>query len=163
MYGYNYAYGGYNNPYYSNPVPDNLQQLRNNNQMQQPMVQQPQQIQQPQPQTNNGLIWVQGEAGAKSYLVAPNTTIMLMDSEASKFYLKSADASGMPLPLRTFEYAETTPNGNNTAVNTSKNDLNIDLGKYVTRDELNEILANLTATGDTKKTTKKAEKENDNG
>ena len=34
--------------------------------------------------------------------------------------------------------------------------LNIDLGKYVTRDELNEILANLTATGETKKTTKKA-------
>lgn len=163
MYGYNYAYGGYNNPYYSNPVPDNLQQLRNNNQMQQPMVQQPQQIQQPQPQTNNGLIWVQGEAGAKSYLVAPNTTIMLMDSEASKFYLKSADASGMPLPLRTFEYAEITQNGNETAVNTSKPELNIDLEKYVTRDELNEILANLAATGDTKKTTKKAEKENNNG
>ena len=163
MYGYNYAYSSYNNPYYSNPVPDNLQQLRNNNQMQQPMVQQPQQIQQPQPQTNNGLIWVQGEAGAKSYLVAPNATVMLMDSEGERFYLKSADASGMPLPLRTFEYAETTPNGNNTAVNAPKNDLNIDLGKYVTRDELNEILANLTATSDTKKTVKKVEKENDNG
>ena len=162
MYGYNYAYGGYNNPYYSNPVPDNLQQLRNN-QMQQPMVQQPQQIQQPQPQTNNGLIWVQGEAGAKSYLVAPNTTIMLMDSEQNRFFLKSADASGMPLPLRTFEYAEITQNGNETAVNTQKSDLNIDLGKYVTRDELNEILANLTATSDTKKTAKKVEKENDNG
>ena len=159
MYGYNYAYGGYNNPYYSNPVPDNLQQLRNNNQMQQPMVQQPQ----PQPQTNNGLIWVQGEAGAKSYLVAPNTTIMLMDSEQNRFFLKSADASGMPLPLRTFEYAEITQNGNETAVNASKTDLNIDLGKYVTRDELNEILANMTATSDTKKTAKKAEKENDNG
>ena len=159
MYGYNYAYGGYNNPYYSNPVPDNLQQLRNNNQMQQPMVQQPQ----PQPQTNNGLIWVQGEAGAKSYLVAPNTTIMLMDSEQNRFFLKSADASGMPLPLRTFEFAEITQNGNETAVNASKTDLNIDLGKYVTRDELNEILANMTATSDTKKTAKKAEKENDNG
>lgn len=159
MYGYNYAYGGYNNPYYSNPVPDNLQQLRNNNQMQQPMVQQPQ----PQPQTNNGLIWVQGEAGAKSYLVAPNTTIMLMDSEQNRFFLKSADASGMPLPLRTFEYAEITQNGNNTAVNPPKTDFNIDLGKYVTRDELKEILANLTATGDIKKATKKAEKENDNG
>lgn len=59
----------------------------------------PQQIQQPQPQQpqqNNGIIWVQGEAGAKSYLVAPNTTVQLWDSESQVIYLKSADASGMP-------------------------------------------------------------------
>lgn len=43
-----------------------------------------------------GIIWVQGEAGAKSYLVAPNTTVQLWDSEAQVIYLKSADASGMP-------------------------------------------------------------------
>lgn len=53
-------------------------------------------VQQPQ---QNGLIWVQGEAGAKSYLVAPNSTVLLMDSENQRFYLKSSDASGMPLPL----------------------------------------------------------------
>ena len=55
---------------------------------------QSQQVQQPQQQT--GVIWVQGEAGAKSYLVAPNTTVQLWDSEAQVIYLKSADASGMP-------------------------------------------------------------------
>lgn len=43
-----------------------------------------------------GIIWVQGEAGAKSYLVAPNNTVQLWDSEAQVIYLKSADASGMP-------------------------------------------------------------------
>ena len=50
-------------------------------------------------QQNNGgssIIWVQGEAGAKSYLVAPNTTVQLWDSENQTIYLKSADASGMP-------------------------------------------------------------------
>ena len=47
-------------------------------------------------QQNNGIIWVQGEAGAKSYLVAPNTTVQLWDSESQTIYLKSADASGMP-------------------------------------------------------------------
>lgn len=47
-------------------------------------------------QPNNGIIWVQGEAGAKSYLVAPNNTVPLWDSEAQTIYLKSADASGMP-------------------------------------------------------------------
>ena len=134
MYGYNYAYGGYNNPYYSNPVPDNLQQLRNNNQMQQPMVQQP------QPQTNNGLIWVQGEAGAKSYLVAPNTTIMLMDSEASKFYLKSADSSGMPLPLRIFDYKErqSAPTSDFKAPTSDFSELD---GKYITREEFEQRMA----------------------
>ena len=49
-----------------------------------------------QAQNNGGIIWVQGEAGAKSYLVAPNNTVQLWDSEAQVIYLKSADASGMP-------------------------------------------------------------------
>lgn len=47
-------------------------------------------------QPTQNLIWVQGEAGAKSYMVAPNQTITLWDSEAQVIYLKSADASGMP-------------------------------------------------------------------
>lgn len=33
-------------------------------------------------QQGGGIIWVQGEAGAKSYMVAPNTTVQLWDSEA---------------------------------------------------------------------------------
>ena len=59
---------------------------------QQPM---PQQMQQPQ-QSTSGLIWVQGEGAAKSYLVAPNTTVALFDNESQTIYIKSADASGMP-------------------------------------------------------------------
>lgn len=47
-------------------------------------------------QQASSLIWVQGEAGAKSYMVAPNTTVQLWDSENQVIYLKSADASGMP-------------------------------------------------------------------
>ena len=56
-----------------------------------------QQFQPQQPQQNSGgLIWVQGEAAAKSYLIAPNTSIALWDSESSVIYIKSADSSGMP-------------------------------------------------------------------
>ena len=66
----------------------------------QPMMQQPQVPQtatQPIPQpVSNSIIWVQGEAGAKSHLVAPNTTVPLWDSEAQRIFLKSADAAGMP-------------------------------------------------------------------
>ena len=61
------------------------------------------QAQMPAPQQNSGIIWVQGEAGAKSYLIAPNTTVQLWDSERQTIYLKSADASGMP-SIKTFDY-----------------------------------------------------------
>ena len=55
------------------------------------------QYQQPAQNTQqNGIIWVQGEAAAKSYLVAPGSTVQLWDSEEKVIYLKSADASGMP-------------------------------------------------------------------
>jgi hypothetical protein len=60
---------------------------------------------QPQRQDPNGLTWVQGEAGAKGWFVAPGATVLLMDSEAMRFYLKSADLNGVPA-LRTFEYTE---------------------------------------------------------
>ena len=50
--------------------------------------------------------WVQGEAGAKSISVPAGQKILLMDSESNVFYIKSSDSSGMPLPLRTFEYKE---------------------------------------------------------
>ena len=66
----------------------------------QPMAYQPPMynpIQTPQPQAqSNGITWVSGEAGAKAYLVAPNTTVQLWDSEAQVIYLKSADGSGLP-------------------------------------------------------------------
>ena len=63
----------------------------------QPMIQAPQ-YQAPQQQQNQqgGLIWVQGEAAAKSYMVAPGNTVQLWDSEEKIIYLKSADPSGMP-------------------------------------------------------------------
>jgi len=61
-----------------------------------PMYYTPQYQQPSQQQQGNSIIWVQGEAGAKSYLVAPNSTVQLWDSEAQVIYLKSADASGMP-------------------------------------------------------------------
>lgn len=56
----------------------------------------------PQPQ---GLNWVQGENAARAWLVAPNNTVILMDSDAPRFYIKSADASGMP-SMRAYEYKE---------------------------------------------------------
>jgi hypothetical protein len=61
----------------------------------QPMFQ-AQQYQAPQQSQQGGLIWVQGESAAKSYMVAPGNTVQLWDSEEKIIYLKSADPSGMP-------------------------------------------------------------------
>ena len=42
------------------------------------------------------ITWVQGEAGAKAYMVAPNNTIALWDSESQVIYIKETDMTGRP-------------------------------------------------------------------
>lgn len=59
-----------------------------------------------QQQQASPIIWVQGESGAKSYLVAPGQSVLLMDSESQRFFIKSSDSAGIPLPLRVFNYTE---------------------------------------------------------
>lgn len=53
--------------------------------------------------TSSQLTWVQGEGAAKSYLVAPGSTVALFDNESQTIYIKSADASGMP-SMRILDY-----------------------------------------------------------
>lgn len=84
-----------------------------------------------QPQTNqqSGLIWVQGEAGAKSFLVAPNTTVQLWDSDENVIYIKTADSSGMP-SMKILDYTIREPNTSSR----QKNDI-----EYVTKTEFQEM------------------------
>lgn len=86
------------------PYQDQLSQLRNANPMQNQMPMQGFQMPMNRPDPT-GLNWVQGEAGAKSWFVNPGATVLLMDSEGMRFYLKSADMNGVPA-MRTFEYTE---------------------------------------------------------
>lgn len=41
--------------------------------------------------SSNGINWVSGESGAKSWIVGRGESVLLMDSESQCFYLKSAD------------------------------------------------------------------------
>ena len=87
--------------------------------------------------SSNGINWVSGESGAKSWIVGRGESVLLMDSENQCFYLKSADASGMPLPLRTFDYTERTnnaPQGSQTAFNQSNDN-------FITRTEFDDLKA----------------------
>lgn len=109
----------------------------------QPMYYQPQYQQQAPQQTNNGIIWVQGEAGAKSYLVAPNTTVQLWDSEKQTIYLKSADASGMP-SMRVLDYTIRDQIAQNSPVSVSAAPT-VDLSGYVTKTEFEALRAKIDA------------------
>lgn len=89
---------------------------------------------QPQPQ-QQGIIWVQGEAAAKAYPVAAGSNVLLMDSEGECFYIKSTDASGMPLPLRVFEYKEVV----RTEPQTTGYSADFNPDEYVKREEIEDL------------------------
>lgn len=80
----------------------------------------PQSVQAPQQAQSNGILWVQGESAAKSYPVAAGQSVQLMDTEDSLFYIKTVDQSGMPQPLRVFEYKERTQTAHSSPVSSSK-------------------------------------------
>lgn len=121
--GYNPGMNPYQNPYmYSYQQP----------------VQQPQQ---PTQQSNNSITWVQGEAGAKSYLVAPNTTVQLWDSEEQVIYLKSADASGMP-SMKVLDY--TIRSGGSPAAPAVAQQPGNDMSQYVTKAELEALYGQIS-------------------
>jgi len=137
----NYFPVTYQNPYYQNyqqPMSPQVQQPQMQQVQQQPIQASSQPFQATQ-SNGQGVNWVQGEAGAKSWLIAPNTTVLLMDSEADVFYLKSADASGVPLPLRIFDYTERPSDARKSTVDVSK-DKSIE---YATKDDLNALKASI--------------------
>ena len=87
---------------------------------------------------------------------------MLMDSEGERFYLKSADASGMPLPLRIFDYkARTTATqqafGGSVAAQTVNHD------NFVTREEFERRMASIAQQTKEKKTKNKLTEYAENG
>ena len=89
-----YFPAGYQPMYYPT---QNQQQFQNQPQVQAPPI-------------NNSIIWVQGEAAAKSYPIAPNSSVPLWDSEANVIYIKSADMSGMPsIKILDYTMRDTAP------------------------------------------------------
>lgn len=150
-YGMNGYPAGYFNP--TGAVPDALNQYK---MPYQPQMPQQMQAQAQPSQNNSGMIWVQGEAGAKSYLVAPGNTVLLMDSENCTFYLKTSDANGMP-SMKTFDYSE-RPQPQAKPLQPTQN--TFDMGNYVTHKELEEKLAQISASVTQKNISEKKGKEN---
>ena len=125
---------------YNNGFPMSYQQIYPSynyvpqQQLNQPVVQQV-----TQPVNDTGILWVQGEAGAKSWAVAPGKSVMLMDSESNTFYIKSSDNSGMPMPLRIFDYTERTQQSTQP-VNVIQHE-QIDTSQFITKEEFEKRLS----------------------
>lgn len=89
-----------------------------------------------QQQIQNGIIWVQGEAAAKSYPVAPNSSVALWDSEANVIYIKSADGSGMP-SMKIVDYTMRDTNARRAEMSPQSD--------FVTKDDLLPIRKDIDA------------------
>ena len=90
----------YQNPYYPQPMPDNLMQMRQQQMMQSAPPPVPQ-----NPVATGGVQWVSSEQEARGYLIAPNSAVALWDSTAPTVYLKQSDASGKPT-LKIYDLVE---------------------------------------------------------
>lgn len=108
-----------------------------------------------QPVNNSSnMVWVQGESGAKAYPIAPGTSQVLFDSEARIFYIKSADQSGMPQPLRIFNYSE---------CNEADIKHEIDTSMFITRDEFEDAIDSITRSLKKQNNNNNNERKNNNG
>jgi hypothetical protein len=98
MYNYNNnpyynTYGGYTQHYTPTPQYNNYQT---------------QQQTQPQ-QTYIPLTFVNGEVGAKAFIMQPNSTIYMQDSDSDKLFIKKSDAQGKST-MRKFKLVELDDN-----------------------------------------------------
>ena len=90
----------------------------------------------------NGIIWVSGEAGAKAYMVAPNNTVQLWDSESQTIYLKSADASGLP-SIRVLDYTIRESGKNSPVLPSAASEDK--LSTFATKDEIKAVSDEIAA------------------
>ena len=135
----------YQNPYYPQPMPDNLMQMRQQQMMQPAPPPVPQ-----NPVATGGVQWVSSEQEARGYLIAPNSAVALWDSTAPTVYLKQADASGKPT-LKIYDLVERTETAPNAPQKQGV--------EFVTREEFDRLAALVGELKGKKK--RKAEKDED--
>ena len=93
------------------------------------------------PQQNFGsfmTVLVQGEAGANAYPVASGNTVMLMDFDSGKFWLKS-NVNGIPQRLRPFSFKEELSEQPQQAIQQTTN---------VSRDEFERLSKSVSSLSD---------------
>lgn len=117
----------YQNPYYPQPMLDNLMQMRQQQMMQPAPPPVPQ-----NPVATGGVQWVSSEQEARGYLIAPNSAVALWDSTAPTVYLKQSDASGKPT-LKIYDLVERAETPSNAPQKPGV--------EFVTREEFDRLAA----------------------
>jgi len=84
-------------------------------------------------QSNNQIIFVQGETGAKAYQIPINSTVLLMSSEANEFFIKSTDQAGFPT-IKKYKFTEVIQ-----ATGQSAQEQQVKTQNFVTREEFEAL------------------------
>ena len=137
---YQYPYGYMPNYYgQSNAMPDTLNQFKmpyqNNMQQMMPQQMQPQPLQPTQMPVakpiNDTMIFVLNENEASAFPVAPNNSVVLWDKDKKTFYIKTANAQGIP-SMQIYDFAERAETSDNLP------DKHVDK-EYATKEEVNAL------------------------
>ena len=95
----------------------------------------------PTQQNGYGLIWVDGEVGAKAFQMPSgwpaNQPIALWDTNDTVIYLKSINAMGMPNPLQKAHYS--LEERKTASVSERSGDSAPDMSMYVRRDDMEQM------------------------
>ena len=126
--------GGFFNPMQTPTMP---QMADNQNQFSQPYQSPVQTNPTPMPmqtQQTNDMIWVLNENEATSYPVAPNNSVVLWDKNNKTFYIKTANAQGIP-SMQIYDFKERVQ----TQENATKTHECTCGDKYATKEQINDL------------------------
>ena len=108
-----------------------------------PQLQTPQVQPAAQPQQTGGLIWVDGEVGAKAYQMPAglpaNQPIALWDTNDTVIYLKSVNQMGMPNPLQKAHYTLEEHRGTGPATSGASEAEKPDMAQFVRKDDMERM------------------------
>lgn len=127
--------GGYFNPMQTPTIP---QMAENQNQFAQPYQQPMQTNPAPMPMqtqpTNDTMLFVLNENEASAYPVAPNNSVVLWDKNNKTFYIKTANAQGIP-SMQIYDFTERIEKAQNepTTHKCTCGD------KYATKEQINDL------------------------
>ena len=123
--------GGYFKPMQTPTMP---QMADNQNQFAQPYQAPMQTNFAPTTQPTNDMLWVLNENEASSYPVAPNNSVVLWDKNNKTFYIKTANAQGIP-SMQIYDFKERVQ----THENAPKTHECTCVDKYATKEQINDL------------------------
>ena len=128
--------GGFFNPMQPTMLNDNQNQWQLQNMQQPPM--------QTQTQPTNEMLWVLNENEASSYPVAPNNSVVLWDKNKKTFYIKTANAQGIP-SMQIYDFTERIAEDAETPLNAPNNHVCKCGDNFVTKEQFEALQSKLKA------------------